>query len=143
MQRVSPPPATLNSTAETLFGSFQDPTTTNREECIEYIQRAEAEAGGLFAHQSEHATFQIQTPKAAIRLSHGRLHQVAMRDPTDTVDLPDHVTWQMNMGIDHNEVSRAARGILGETFVPTKDSNGDRIMAGMGAIRGKQEDCEF
>lgn len=62
-------------------------------------------AGGLFAHQSEHATFQIVTPKATIRLTHGRLHQIAMRDPTDQFDLPDHLTWQMNMGVDHNDVS--------------------------------------
>lgn len=110
---------------------------------MEYVVGAEGRAGGLFAHQSEYATFQIVTPKATIRLSHGRLHQVAMRDPTDQVDLPDHVTWQMNMGIDHNDVSRAARGILGETFVPTLDANGDRIMSGMESIRGSQEDCEL
>lgn len=66
-----------------------------------------------------------------------------MRDPTDLVDLPDHLTWQMNMGIDHNQVSHAATGILGETFVPTTDDNGERIMSGMESIRGKQEDCEF
>ena len=74
------------------------------EECTEYVARAELVAGGMFTHQSEHASFQIVTPKATIRLSHGRLHQVAMRDPTDQYDLPDHVTWQMNMAVDHNEV---------------------------------------
>lgn len=113
------------------------------EECTEYVARTEMEAGGLFAHQSEHASFQIVTPKATIRLNHGRLHQIAMRDPTDHFDLPDHITWQMNMGVDHNDVSRAARGILGETFVPTLDANGNQIMSGMEAIRGQQEDCEF
>ncbi len=53
---------------------LQDPTATNMDECIEYVARAETEAGGegVFAHQSEHALFQILTPKAAIRLSHGR-----------------------------------------------------------------------
>lgn len=116
---------------------------TNREECIEYVDHAREQEGGLFAHQSEHATFQIETPKATIRLSHGRLHQVPMRDPTDLFDLPDHMTWQMNMGIDHSGITRAARGILGETFVPTQDANGDRIMSGMESIRGKQEDCKF
>lgn len=121
----------------------QDPTTTNREECSDYVILSEGKAGGLFAHQSEHATFQIQTPQATIRLSHGRLHQLAMRDPTDQVDLPDHVTWQMNVGMDHNNVRHSAKGILGETFVPTQDANGDRIMLGMDAIRGKQEDCKF
>jgi len=34
-----------------------------------------------------------------------RLHQVAIRDPTDSYDLPDHITWQMNFAVDHNEVS--------------------------------------
>ena len=34
-----------------------------------------------------------------------RLHQVAMRDPTDQYDLPEHLTWQMNFAVDHKEVS--------------------------------------
>ncbi|CAM9766511.1 unnamed protein product [Scytosiphon promiscuus] len=63
-----------------------------------------------------------------------------MRDPTDQYDLPDHLTWQMNMAIDHNEVSRDASGVLGETFSPTRDAEGKPIMTGMEAIRGKQED---
>ncbi|CAM9891405.1 unnamed protein product [Ectocarpus fasciculatus] len=117
-----------------------DPTATNMNECEEYVARAEAEEGGVFAHQSEHASFQIVTPAATIRLSHGRLHQIAMRDPTDQFDLPDHLTWQMNMAVDHNEVSHAAKGILGETFVPTRDASGKPIMTGMDAIRGTEED---
>eukprot|EP00903_Cladosiphon_okamuranus_P011805 g11093.t1 len=117
-----------------------DPTATNLDECAEYVARAEVEDGGLFAHQSEHASFRIVTPKATIRLSHGSLHQTAMRDPTDRYDLPDHLTWQMNMAIDHKEVSHDAKGVLGETFVPTRDANGQPIMSGMEAIRGKQED---
>ena len=40
-------------------------------------------------------------------------------------------------------MSRDARGILGETFVPTRDVSGKPIMTGMAAIRGAQEDCEF
>ncbi|CAM9590520.1 unnamed protein product [Ectocarpus fasciculatus] len=63
-----------------------------------------------------------------------------MRDPTDQFDLPDHLTWQMNMAVDHNEVSQAAKGILGETFVPTRDASGKPIMTGMDAIRGTEED---
>jgi len=74
------------------------------DECTQYVASAELTEGGLFAHQSEHASFQIVTPKAIIRLSHGRLHQIAMRDPTGQYDLPDHLTWQMNMAVDHNEV---------------------------------------
>ena len=71
-----------------------------------------------------------------------RLHQLPMRDPTDRFDLPDHLTWQMNMGVEHNALSRDAQGILGETFIPTRDADGMPIMAGMEAIRGHQEDCE-
>eukprot|EP00752_Nemacystus_decipiens_P016815 g15047.t1 len=117
-----------------------DPTATNMDECMEYVARANLQDGGLFAHQSEHASFQIVTPAATVRLSHGRLHQIAMRDPTDQYDLPDHVTWQMNMAIDHTEVNHNAKGVLGETFVPTRDADGKPIMTGMEAIRGTQED---
>ena len=85
-------------------------------ECVEYVARAELEEGGLFAHQSEHASFQIVTPTATVRLSHGRLHQLAMRDPTDQYDLPDHLTWQMNMAVDHTDVSQNARRPLGPFF---------------------------
>jgi len=51
---------------------MQDPTATNLEECMEYVARAETEAAGVFDYQSEHASFQIVTPKATLRLSHGR-----------------------------------------------------------------------
>ncbi|CAM9500523.1 unnamed protein product [Ectocarpus sp. 8 AP-2014] len=117
-----------------------DPTATNMDECTEYVAQAEGQAGGLFTHQSEHASFQIVTPTATVRLSHGRLHQIATRDPTGRFDLPDHITWQMNMGIDHNDVSYSATGILGETSTPTKDAYGQDIMSGMEAIRGSEED---
>lgn len=120
-----------------------DPTATNMEECMEYVAHASATDGGLFNHQSEHGSFQIVTPKATIRLSHGRLHQVAMRDPTDQLDLPDHLTWQMNLAINHRDVSHDATGVLGETAIPTRDDNGNPIMIGMASIRGSQEDCEY
>ena len=119
-----------------------DPTVTNMIECTEYVARSTTKEGGLFSYPSEHASFQIVTPEVTIRLSHGRLHQLAMRDPTDRFDLPDHLTWQMNVGIDRTDVSQSARGILGETFVPTRDADGTMIMHGMDAIRGGQEDCE-
>ncbi|CAM9334681.1 unnamed protein product, partial [Laminaria digitata] len=80
---------------------------------------------------------------ATIRLSHGRLHQLAMRDPTDRFDLPDHLTWQMNMAISRTNLSRDAQGIIGETAVPTLDADGEIIMNGMDAIRGEQEDCKW
>lgn len=41
------------------------------------------------------------------------------------------------------QISSDATGIIGETFVATKDVNGHAIMTGMEAIRGQQEDCEF
>ena len=117
-----------------------DPTATNMAECAEYV--AAAGATGLFEHESEHASFQIMTPTGTIRLSHGRLHQLAMRDPTDQFDLPDHLAWQMNVAIDHHDLSNQATGVLGETVVPTVDGNGKYIMKGLDAIRGSQEDCE-
>eukprot|EP00752_Nemacystus_decipiens_P011750 g10427.t1 len=133
-RRLGGTPPTM---AEWILG---DPTATNMVECQEYVTRAEAGKDGVFSHQSEHASFQILTPKAIVRLNHGRLHQVAMRDPTDQYDLPEHLTWQMNMAVDSNEVSHNARGILGETFVPTRDVDGMPIMTGMEAIRGTQEE---
>ena len=121
-----------------------DPTATNMAECMDYVEKATASGdAGLFEHQSEHTSFQIVMPTATIRLSHGRLHQLPMRDPTDRFDLPDHTTWQMNMAVDHNDVSLGATGVLGETLVPTIDDRGMPIMQGMGAIRGSQDDCEW
>ena len=120
-----------------------DPTVTNMKECIEYVAAAMANGNDLFDHQSEHASFRIVTPKATIRLSHGKLHQVAMRDPTDQFDLPDHLTWQMNLAIDHSSFSHDAQGVIGETFVPTRDANGNPIMTGLESIRGEQEDCKL
>ena len=120
-----------------------DPTMTNMRECIDYVAGAMMNGNDLFDHQSEHTSFRIVTPTATIRLNHGRLHQLAMRDPTDQFDLPDHLTWQMNMAIDHASFSRDARGVIGETLVPTRDDNGDHIMTGMKSIRGQQEDCKL
>ena len=123
---------------------LSDPTATNKMECAEYVARSTADDGnGLFAHQSEHASFQIMTPTAKMRVSHGKLHQLPTRDPTDQFDLPDHLTWQMNVAIDHHDMSINAMGILGETLVPTVNANGSPIMQGISAIRGTQEDCEY
>eukprot|EP00903_Cladosiphon_okamuranus_P021427 g19696.t1 len=115
-----------------------DPTATNMEECAQYV--AAAGDTGLFDHASEHASFQIMTPTGTIRLTHGRLHQLAMRDPTDQFDLPEHLTWQMNVAIDHHDVSLEATGVLGETVVPVVDEHNRPVMKGMEAIRGSQED---
>eukprot|EP00752_Nemacystus_decipiens_P003687 g3397.t1 len=118
-----------------------DPTATNVAECTEYV--AAAGTTGLFEHESEHASFQIMTPVGTIRLSHGKLHQLAVRDPTDQFDLPEHLAWQMNVAIDHHDVSDEATGVLGETVVPTVDANGKYFMKGVDAIRGSQEDSVY
>ncbi|CAM9915773.1 unnamed protein product [Ectocarpus sp. 13 AM-2016] len=120
---------------------LSDPTATNMAECTEYVMQATEDGStGLFEHNSEHASFQIMTPKGKIRLSHGRLHQLAMRDPTDRFDLPDHLTWQMNLAFDHLDLNPEATGILGETLVPTLDLDGNPIMQGMASIRGIEDD---
>lgn len=123
--------------AEWILG---DPTATNMDECAEYVVQATLTEAGLYDHQSEHTSFQILTPTATVRLSHGRLHQVAMRDPTDQFELPDHLTWQMNVAFERINVNRDASGVLGETFVLTRDSSGQAIMNGMDSIRGSEAD---
>ena len=132
----------LQEMSEWILG---DPTATNADECTEYVARATANDGeaGLLAHDSEHASFQILTPAGAIRLSHGRLHQLPMRDATDSFDVPEHRTWQMNLAVDHTRLSWDATGILGETLLPTLDDGGKPIMLGLGSIRGSPEDCKW
>eukprot|EP00903_Cladosiphon_okamuranus_P010586 g10010.t1 len=128
----------LQDMAEWILG---DPTATNLAECAQYVASASSSGeDGLFAHDSEHASFQIMTLGTVIRLSHGRLHQLPMRDPTDQYDLPDHRTWQMNLALEHNGLSSGASGILGETQVPTVNADGHPIMKGMESIRGTPED---
>ena len=64
-----------------------------------------------------------------------------MRDPTDQFDLPDHRTFQMNMGIERAFLGMYPQGVLGETLHPTVDaSTGEPIMRGMSAVRGTEED---
>ncbi|CAM9891998.1 unnamed protein product [Scytosiphon promiscuus] len=132
---------TLQSMAEWIVA---DPTVTNMDECTEYVAWATAEGrdedGDLFAHDSEHVSIQIVTPAGRIRLTHGKLHQLPMRDPTNQHDLPDHLTWQMNLAIDEHSIDAGATGILGETLVPTLDEYGEPIMEGMLAIPGVEED---
>lgn len=41
-----------------------------------------------------------------------------------------------------SQVKHDAKGVLGGTFVPTRDAHGNPIMKGMEAIHGKQEDCK-
>lgn len=70
------------------------------------------------------------------------LHQVTMRNPTDTYDPPEHWRWQINLAIDHYEISRNVKGILGKTSLCTVDAWGNAITNGIEAIRGTQESCE-
>ncbi|CAN0240976.1 unnamed protein product [Ectocarpus sp. 12 AP-2014] len=130
----------MQDMAEWILG---DPTATNMDECIENMTGARVpvnDDGRLFTHDSEHASFQITTPVRRIRLRHGRLHQLAVRDPTDLFDIPDHITWQTNLAKDYNGVSPDVTGILGETLVPALDGSGNRITWGVESIRGSKED---
>lgn len=58
------------------------------------------EDGTLFDHQSEHTSIQIRAAGLTIRVNHGNIHKLAMRDPTDQYDLPDHIAYQMNLGFE-------------------------------------------
>lgn len=49
----------------------------------------------------------------------------------------------MNLGVEHNDLSSTATGVLGETLVPTLDADGHKIMYGKEAIRGSEDDCEL
>lgn len=77
----------MQSMADWVLG---DPTTKHMEQCAEYVAGAAETDGGLFAHHSEHASFQIVTPAVTLRLNHGWIEYVGWRDPTDTFDYPDH-----------------------------------------------------
>ena len=102
-----------------------DPTATNQVECAEYVARSTASGGvGLFGKQSRQVYFQRMNPTAKIHLSHGRLHQLPARDPTDQFDLPDCLTWPLNVAIYHQEMSLDAMDILDETLVPPASANG-------------------
>lgn len=116
---------------------------TNVKGCTEDVARTMTKQDRQFDPQSEHANFQSINPAATIRLSHGRLHHIAMRNPTDQIDLPGHQTCQMNLAIDRSDSSHYSQGVPGETFVPTRDDDSSKIMHGMGSIRGAEEDCEL
>lgn len=67
-----------------------DPTAKHKEQCAKYVADAAGAEGGLLAHQSEHASFQIVTPAITLRLNHGWIAYEGWRDPTDTFNYPDH-----------------------------------------------------
>lgn len=80
-----------------------DEHMTNPTECRAYVRSA-MEDGTLFEHQAEHTSFQIRGPDLSIRVNHGKIHQLAMRDPTDQFDLPDHTAYQMNIAFERLNV---------------------------------------
>eukprot|EP00904_Undaria_pinnatifida_P008988 jgi/Undpi1/5219/HiC_scaffold_2.g00501.m1 len=117
----------------------EDPAATNPAECTQYVSSA-IQHESLFAHQSDHVSFQLVTPRLTMRLNHGKLHQLPERDPTDTFDIPDHTTFQMNLGFMGMKGDDKMQGIIGETAVPTIDEHGAEIMSGLKAIRGEEQD---
>eukprot|EP00904_Undaria_pinnatifida_P008994 jgi/Undpi1/5224/HiC_scaffold_2.g00506.m1 len=117
----------------------EDPAATNPAECKQYVSNA-MEHDSLFAHQSDHVSFQLVTPRLTMRLNHGKLHQLPERDPTDTFDIPDHTTFQMNLGFMGMKGDDKMQGIIGETAVPTIDEHGAEITSGLKAIRGQEHD---
>lgn len=118
---------------------LSDTRRTNPIDCQLYVEKADEE-GSLFEHQSEHTSFQITSPTLSLRVNHGKIHQLAMRDPTGTFDLPDHIAFQMNLVFEKVAFSRDPRGVMGETVHPVVDKAGDPIMIGLQAIRGDEED---
>ena len=116
-----------------------DGSATNPAECKEYVSKA-MKHGGIYTHQSDHVSFQIITPNLTLRLNHGKLHQLPERDPTDAFDIPDHTTFQMNIGFMGIKRDDTLQGIIGETSVPTIDQHGAKIMSGLEAIRGQEDD---
>lgn len=95
-----------------------DPTVSNTVGCAKYVADAISKEGGVFADQSEHASFQIFTAKGTIRLYHGRLHHLPMRDPIVQFGLPDHFTWTMDMAIDNSNSVTAPTAVLARRSSP-------------------------
>lgn len=83
---------------------------------------------------------QITSPSIELRISHGMTHQLAMRDPTDQFDLPDHIAFQHNVVFEQARLGDDPKGILSETVTPVLDADGKEKMQGFGAIRGKESD---
>ncbi|CAM9749488.1 unnamed protein product [Choristocarpus tenellus] len=117
---------------------MRDTLRTNPRECDLYVKRA-AESDSLFDHQSEHTSFQIAFPHLSLRVNHGKINQIAMRDPTDTLDLPDHVAYQMNLAFRKIQLGDDPRGILGETVHPVLNESGAPIMEGPKTLRADEE----
>lgn len=116
-----------------------DPHKTNADECREYAARGEAQSA-LFTHQSEHTSMQIASPHLSLRISHGKVHQLPMRDPTDRYDLPDHTAFQMNLVFEDVRLGPDPQGLVGETITPVLDAEGTPVMQGLDAIRGAESD---
>lgn len=118
---------------------LSDAARTNPEECREYVEKA-LQNNTLFEHQTEYTSLQITSPVVALRITHGKIHQLAMRDPTDRFDLPDHTTFQQNVVFEQTRLGYDPQGVIGETVTPVLDAHGEAIMEGLDAIRGSESD---
>lgn len=88
---------------------------TDPEACDNYVREASA-AGTLFEHQSEHASLQITAPSVSLRVNIGKAHQKAVRDPTDSFDIPDHEAYRINLAFESlNDMSLDAQ--VSETLI--------------------------
>ena len=56
-------------------------------------------------------------------LNVGKVHQLAMRDPTDKIDLPDHVAYQMNIAFEAIDVSDTSQVNNGVVYLDYEDSH--------------------
>lgn len=118
---------------------LSDHLQTDPVACRHYVDHA-MQGGGVFTHQSEHMSLQITSPDMALRISHGKVYQLAMRDPTDMFDLPDHTTFQHNLEFEQIRFGSDPRGILGETVAPVLDEDSQPIISGPSAFRGTEDD---
>lgn len=98
--------------APTSLWILSDDKKTNPVECRAYVRSGIAE-GTILDYQSEHTSIQIKADNLSIRVNHGKIHQLAVRDPTDQYDLPDHIAYQMNIDFeqlnigDHPQVKKS------------------------------------
>ena len=128
--------------ARRVFASWATMAAVCRAEGSAAAEREAAEAAGdeIFAHQSEHVSFQLHTPTFTVRLNYGKLHQLAVRDTSDRFDVPDHVTHQMTLGLSRVILGKCPAGMLGDTAAVRTNIYGAPIMTGLGAISGNEED---
>lgn len=116
-----------------------DRLATNKPECEAFVEQA---ADEFFAHMSEHVSFQLVTPTFTMRLNYKKLHQLAVRDATHHLDLPEHMTHPINLGLSGVILGKFLEGIQGETTAIQVNTNDVPIMTGITAIAGNKEDSK-